>query len=245
MPPRAVDDVGALAAREEVVPEAAEDVVVPQAARDRVARVAGVEDGLAGEARARAEAAQGADRVGTAEAPCLDHARKRGRQRHVAVAVVVQRHAALADGDRVRRRWCRRRRSSRTRPPSATVSSISGVVLSTSTPGANAPPCWSSVSVSLVPAAPEIEIVSVLVVVAAPQATGVAPNWIAPPDDAERRLLARSDRRRHGPRRRVVDARPGGRRRWRRARRRSRSPRRPGSRRGRCRRRRCRCPLRR
>jgi hypothetical protein len=46
-------------------------------------------------------------------------------------------------------------------------------------PGPNAPPVWSMVRVSPEPSAPEIVIESVLDVVAAPQATGVAPKRIS------------------------------------------------------------------
>jgi hypothetical protein len=40
----------------------------------------------------------------------------------------------------------------------------------------------SSVSVSVVPGFPEIEIASVFVVVAAPHAVGESPKWSAPPE---------------------------------------------------------------
>ena len=48
-------------------------------------------------------------------------------------------------------------------------------------PGANRPPLSSITSCSAVPAWPAIEIVSVLVVVAPPQATGTNPNQISLP----------------------------------------------------------------
>ena len=43
------------------------------------------------------------------------------------------------------------------------------------------PPRWSRVSISFVPPAPAIEIESVFVVVAAPQADGAAPKCRLPP----------------------------------------------------------------
>ena len=48
-------------------------------------------------------------------------------------------------------------------------------------PGASRPPLWSITICSAVPAWPVIEIVSVFVVVAPPQATGENPNQISPP----------------------------------------------------------------
>ena len=57
-------------------------------------------------------------------------------------------------------------------------------LVSRPTPGARAPPVWSTVSDSSEPAAPLTVIESVFVVVAAPQAVGVEPKWIAPPTTA-------------------------------------------------------------
>ena len=72
-------------------------------------------------------------------------------------------------------------RSSSLASPSATVISISGKFVSVAAPGPNPPPDSSRVRLSSVPAPPVMEMESVLVVVAAPHAVGVAPKWSAPP----------------------------------------------------------------
>ena len=60
--------------------------------------------------------------------------------------------------------------------------SISGRFDSGVAPGPKKPPRWSRISVSFEPASPVIVIESVLVVVAAPQGAGTAPNRSWPPE---------------------------------------------------------------
>jgi len=60
--------------------------------------------------------------------------------------------------------------------PSEVAISISGVLASAVAPGPKKPSRWSSVSCSIVPAFPAIEIESVFVLVAPPHGTGIAPK---------------------------------------------------------------------
>jgi hypothetical protein len=64
--------------------------------------------------------------------------------------------------------------------PRVVAISMFDVVASGVAPGSNFPPVWSSTSRSFEPAAPAIETVSVFVVVAPPQATGLKPNQSCP-----------------------------------------------------------------
>ena len=137
-------------------------------------------------------------------------------QRHVAVAVVVQGHAALADIDRVRARGAVDDDRVGRVPERHGELDLGRGALDLHAGCERAALLVEGQRLARAGRAGDRDRVGVR------RRSGAAGHrrraeLIAPLGDAERRLLARSDHRRHGSRRRVVDARAGGRRRRRRA----------------------------